>query len=164
MMNYTVSLFGHREIGDLLRLESKLAPIIKELIQAKEYVTFLIGRNGEFDEYAASVIKRVRREAVFENNEITLVLPYAVADIPYFERYYDGITIPENLYNAHPKSAITLRNRWMVEHSDLVVVYVEHNSGGAYEAMKYAQKMNKKVINVISYCAESGGLLVGFEV
>jgi len=50
---FTVSLFGHREIDDLQRLNEALAPIIKELMRKKLYVTFLIGRNGEFDEYAA---------------------------------------------------------------------------------------------------------------
>lgn len=38
----TVSLFGHREIDDLRRVGDQLAPIIKELIQAKPYVSFCI--------------------------------------------------------------------------------------------------------------------------
>ena len=59
---FTVSLFGHREIEDLRLLEYKLTPIIKGLIQTKSYVSFFIGRNGEFDEYAASVIKRIQKE------------------------------------------------------------------------------------------------------
>lgn len=36
----------------------------------------------------------------------------------------------------------------MIEQSDLVIVHVKHNKGGAYTAMKYAQKMNKKTINL----------------
>lgn len=145
---FTVSLFGHREICDLGRLEDQLTPIIKELIQTKAYVSFLIGRNGEFDEYAASVIKRAQRETEKENNDITLVLPYAVSDLEYYEKYYDSIIIPSCIYRAHPKSAITLKNRWMIEKADLVIVYVEHNKGGAYTAMKYAEKISKKTINL----------------
>ena len=145
---FTVSLFGHREIDDLRRLENKLSPIIKELIRTKPYVAFLIGRNGEFDEYAASVIKRAQKEVRKDNNDITLVLPYTVAKIEYYEKYYDGIVIPESLHRVHPKAAITLKNRWMIEKSDLVIVYVERNKGGAYTAMKYAQKLNKTVINI----------------
>lgn len=53
---FTVSLFGHREISDLKELSSKIEPIIKKLLQTKVYVSFLIGRNGEFDEYVASLI------------------------------------------------------------------------------------------------------------
>ena len=145
---FVVSLFGHREIEDLRKLEDKLTPIIKELMRTKMYVVFLIGRNGEFDECAASILKRVRKESGEENSEIILVLPYTVANIEYYEKYYDDIIIPDRLYSAHPKSAIILRNRWMIESSDLVVVYVEHKTGGAYTAMKYAEKLNKRIINI----------------
>lgn len=147
---YTVSFFGHRKLYDLRRIDERLAPILKELIRTKPYVAFLIGRNGEFDEYAASVIKRVQKEVGKDNNDMTLVLPYTVADLEYYEKYYDSIIIPHSVNGAHPKSAITLKNRWMVEQSDLVIVYVERNKGGAYTAMKYAEKLNKKIINLAS--------------
>lgn len=145
---FTVSLFGHREIDNLRHLNDALSPIIKELIKTEEYVAFLIGRSGEFDEYAASVIKRVQKEVGKENNDMTLVLPYSVADIGYYEKYYDSVIIPESVCGVHPKSAITLKNRWMIEHSDLVLVFVEREKGGAYAAMKYAQKLKKRVINL----------------
>lgn len=145
---FTVSLFGHREISDLRQLNAHLTPIIKELIRTKSYVSFLIGRNGEFDKYAASLIKREQKEVGKENNDITLVLPYTAADIEYYEKYYDSIIIPERVYGAHPKSAITLKNRWMIEQSDLVIIYVERDKGGAYTAMKYAEKLNKQIINL----------------
>ena len=148
MTIFTVSLFGHRKIDDLWQLNNQLTPIIKKLIQTKSYVAFLIGRNGEFDEYAASVIKLIQRDLGKENSDMSLVLPYKVSDIEYYETYYDNIIIPESLYSAHPKSAITLKNRWMIEQSDLVIVHVKHNKGGAYTAMKYADKLNKKVINL----------------
>ena len=151
---FTVSLFGHREIEDLRLLEYKLTPIIKGLIQTKSYVSFLIGRNGEFDEYAASVIKRIQKEEGRENNDINLVLPYTVANIEYYEKYYDNIIIPENVYSAHPKAAIAMKNRWMIEKSELVIVYVERNEGGAYKAMKYAEKQNKRIINLFTISVE----------
>ena len=122
--------------------------MITELIQTKYYVSFLIGRNGEFDECAASVIKRVRKEKGKENSDITLVLPYAVADLEYYEGYYDSIVIPEVASCAHPKSAITLKNRWMIQQSDLVIVLVEHETGGAHQAIKYAKRLHKRVINL----------------
>lgn len=157
---FTVSLFGHREIEDLWRLNEQLVPIIKELIQTKLYVSFLIGRNGEFDEYAASVIKHTKKEVGKENNDITLVLPYTVADLEYYEEYYDNIIIPESVYGVHPKSAITLKNRWMIERSNLVIVYVERDKGGAYTAMKYAKRLNKDIVNLYKkedcFCPSEG--------
>ena len=145
---FTVCLFGHREIDDLCQLEEMLAPVIEELIQTKTYVSFLIGRNGEFDEYAASVIKQLQKDFGKERFDITLVLPYTVADLEYYEKYYDHIIVPESVYGVHPKAAITLKNRWMVEQSDLVIAYIERDKGGAYKAIKYAEKLNKKVINL----------------
>ena len=108
----------------------------------------MLGRNGEFDEYAASVIKRVIRERELNNSDITLVLPYTVSDIEYYEKYYDNVIIPECLYGVHPKSAITQRNRWMIDNSDTVIFYLEHNSGGAYSAMKFARKIGRDYITV----------------
>ena len=148
MKIYTVSFFGHRQLYDFRRIDERLVPILKELIRTKSYVAFLIGRNGEFDEYSASVIKRIQKEIGKDNNDLTLVLPYTVANIEYYEKYYDHILLPEIIGDVHPKSAITKRNRWMVEQSDLVIVNVEHNKGGAFTAMKYAEKQNKKLINL----------------
>ena len=140
----TVSLFGHREIDDLRQLNEQITPLIRDILQADAYVVFLIGRNGEFDEHVASVIKVIQKEVGTENSEIALVLPYTVADLIYYEAYYDSIIIPEAVHHAHPKSAITRKNRWMIEQSDLVITYTERDEGGAYTAMKYAKKLNKK--------------------
>lgn len=145
---FTVALFGHREIEDLRSVDRLLLPVLKELVYNKRYITFLIGRNGEFDEYAASLIKKLQRESGKENSDLTLVLAYTVAKMEDYEKYYDSIIIPEALYGKHPKSAITLKNQWMVEQSDLVIVYLERKKGGAYRAMKYADKNNKKVIEL----------------
>jgi len=35
----------------------------------------------------------------------------------------------------------------MIDRSDFIVFYVNKNKGGAYEALKYAQKTNKAYIN-----------------
>ena len=39
----------------------------------------------------------------------------------------------------------------MIENSDLVLVYVINSHGGAFEAMRYAEKLNKKIINLATY-------------
>lgn len=143
---FTVSLFGHREVEDLRNIEAKLSKILKDLLQTNEYVSFLIGRNGEFDEFAASVIKSEQKKFGKEKSELILILPYPVAKQKYYEKYYDSITIPESIYSAYPKSAIALRNRWMIEHSDLVIFHLNHTSGGTHTAKKYAEKLGKSLI------------------
>ena len=145
---YRVAFFGHRRIYNIREIEEKLVPILNELILTKEYVEFYIGRNGEFDEFAASVIKRVQKQLDRDNNVMILTLPYTVKDIEYYADYYDEIVIPDAIGKAHPKAAITLRNRWMVDTADLVISYIEREEGGAYSAVKYAKKLNKKVVNI----------------
>ena len=146
---FTVSLFGHREIEDLRDLENRLVPIIRDIIASHSYVSFFIGREGEFCEFAASVIKRVQREFEKGRSEIILVLPYTVANIEYYERYYDGIIIPDDIFGIHYKAVIEMKNRWMLEKSDLAIFFVEREFGGAYAAMKYAERIGKRMINLV---------------
>lgn len=145
---YRVAFFGHRRIYNIREIEEKLVPILNELILTKEYVEFYIGRNGDFDEFVASVIKRVQKQLDRDNNVMILTLPYTVKDIEYYADYYDEIVIPDAIGRAHPKAAITLRNRWMVDTADLIIAYIECEEGGAYSAVKYAKKLNKKVVNI----------------
>ena len=145
---FRVSLFGHREIDSLREIDDLLIPHLKRLMNTHQFITFFIGRSGEFDEYAASVIKCIQRDYGEENTELALVIPYTISNLDDYEKYYNSIIIPEHLAKVHPKSAITLRNRWMVENSDLVIAYVKRNYGGAYAAFKYAQRMHKHTINL----------------
>ena len=145
---YRVAFFGHRRIYNIGEIEEKLVPILNELILTKEYVEFYIGRSGDFDEFVASVIKRVQKQLDIDNNVMILTLPYTVKNIEYYENYYDEIVIPEAIGKAHPKAAITLRNRWMVDAADLVISYIEHEEGGAYETVKYSNTLGKRVINL----------------
>lgn len=47
-----------------------------------------------------------------------------------------------------PKQAIQARNREIVDRSDLVVFWVENNTGGAYRTMKYAENEQTEIINL----------------
>ena len=152
MSSFTLSLFGQREIDDLRRLEDMLFYVVNDLIRTKPHVSFLIGRTGEFDEYAASLIKRVQSEAKKSGSSLTLVLPYSVGNMEDYEKYYDSVIIPSELQRAHHKSSLTQKNRYMIDRSDLVIVYAEDSGGDVYAAVKYAQKLNIPIINLYN-CA-----------
>ena len=143
-----VALFGHRDFCATREIEDKLYNILRDLMVTRSYVDFYIGRNGEFDLFAAALIKRIKKELDDSNCSMTLILPYKVKDIEYYEKYYDDIIIPDRVTNAYPKFAITMRNEWMVDECDLVVGCIQHNSGGAYKAVKYAKKSGREVINI----------------
>ena len=149
---YTVSFFGHREIENALEVERKLEAKITELIQTKQYIEFLVGREGEFDILAASVVKKVKKQMDYGNFSLIWVLPYMKAEFrdneKNFLEYYDDVEVCEQSSKAHFKSAMQIRNRAMVDRSDLVICCIQHKSGGAYKTVQYATKQNKEIFNV----------------
>ena len=151
---YTVSLFGHRQVNDPFAVDRKLETIVRDLLAEKEYDEFLMGRDGEFDLLAASVIKRCRKAVGEENSALIWMLPYMMAEYRDHEEdylnYYDDVEVSQNAASAHPKGAMQIRNREMVDRSDLVIFCVERSSGGAYQTMKYAIKNQKNIINLCS--------------
>ena len=149
---YTVSLFGHREIERAIEAEERLEQLVTDLIRSKEYVEFLVGRNGEFDLLASSVIHKVIKRIEYGNARRRLVLPYMTAEYrdnkDSYHEYYDEVEIcPKSAY-SHYKAAIQVRNRHMVDRSDLVICCIQHPSGGAYMTAGYAVKLGKEVINI----------------
>ena len=53
---FSVSFFGHRQIDNPLHIESQLEEIISSLLKREEYIEFLVGRDGEFDQLVSSTI------------------------------------------------------------------------------------------------------------
>ena len=152
MNTYTVSFFGHRVISQPFLIAERLEKIIREKIATKEYVEFLVGRDGEFDLLVASVIRQVTKKLEYGNSALVLVLPYMKSEYKnnqqQFLNYYDEVEVCAEAAEAHFKAAIQIRNRLMVDRSDLVVCCIEHDSGGAYQTVKYASQKKKKILNV----------------
>lgn len=150
---YTVSFFGHREISDSIEVEKRLDKLVRELIRTKEYVEFLVGRNGDFDTLVSSVIRKAIAELDYGNASHILVLPYETAEFrdntDSYKEYYTEVEICEQAAAAHFRAAIQIRNKAMVDRSDLVVCCIEHNSGGAYKTIEYAKK-HKPTVNIFS--------------
>lgn len=47
----------------------------------------------------------------------------------YYLNYYDEVEIRSKSSYAHYKSAIQVRNRYMVDRSELVLCYIQRNNG-----------------------------------
>lgn len=146
---YTVSFFGHRYVDNFRLAEEKLTEIIKELLLSKEYVEFLVGRDGDFDQIVSSTVRRVKKDYGEHKCAHVCILPYMTAEFrdneESFYEYYDEVEVADT---THPKSAFQTRNRQMVDRSHLVVVYIDHESGGAWQTYQYAVKNDKKIINI----------------
>lgn len=149
---FTVAFFGHRYIDNFFSVESKLEEIIRDLLCSKQYVEFLVGRNGDFDQMVSSTILRTKRNVRDDNSALRLVLPYPTAEFENnedsFYNYYDEIEICDEAAKAHFKGAMQIRNRNMVDRADLVVCYIERNEGGAYQTVQYAMKQEKQILNL----------------
>ena len=149
---YVVSFFGHRQLDITNTMEVRLENIIRTILLEKEYVEFLVGRDGDFDIWTASVIRRIKRTVRDDNSSLTWVMPYVEAEYKnnekLMENYYDHIEVCDAASLAHFKRAHTVRNREMVDRSDLVIAYIIRKNGGTYQAVDYAEKIGKKVINL----------------
>lgn len=149
---YTVTFIGHRYIDRFSFVEDKVEELIQKLIGSKEYVDFLVGRNGDFDQIASSSVLRVKKRVFDANSSLIWVMPYDSAEyrnnVESFEEYYDEIKLCPKSASSHFKSAIQKHNRYMVDRADLLICYVENEKGGAYQTLQYALKAGKKVINI----------------
>ncbi|MBQ1507674.1 MAG: DUF1273 domain-containing protein, partial [Ruminococcus sp.] len=88
----------------------------------------------------------------FSDIKLICVKPYFSNEInksrDYYAAMFDDIIIPDELAGIHPKAAIKARNRWIIDNSDIVLVYTIRKNGGAYEAQRYAEKNNKTIITI----------------
>ncbi len=147
---YTVSFFGHRIVENVSEVEKKLTDTVSRIIETNDYVKFLFGNDGEFDWLVSSVISRVTYR--HHNSYTVLVLPYMRAGYRNHKEnyllFYNEIEICRESSSAHFKSAFQIRNKSMVDRSDLVVCCIQHRSGGAYKTVQYAEKQHRKIINI----------------
>jgi len=139
----TVTFCGHRNIAG----EVDIADFLKEKLQA--LITdgadkFLLGGYGAFDQLAAHVLKELK--TAFPTIKITLVIPYLDRDFNH-ELYDGSVYLP--LEDVPKRFAISKRNEWMVDQSDVVVSYVKYDWGGAYTTLEYAKRKRKKIVSAV---------------
>lgn len=149
---YTVCLFGHRQVDDFQSAEQAVESIIEDLLKEHEYVEFLVGRDGEFDQIVSSTVLRIKKRMDSANCSLTWIMPYQKAEYvnnrDSYDSYYDSVEVCEKSAHAHPKSAIQIRNKEMVDRADLCVFYVTRKNGGAYQTLRYAVKAKANYVNL----------------
>ena len=140
--------FGHRVM--LMDIEKPLRELLERLVEEQGVRVFYTGGMGEFDELFARAVRSMKREC--PSLRLALVMPYLTErlnlDKAFYEAQYDEILIPAELDGVHPKAAIGLRNRWMVERSDVVIAALHRDFGGAAEAVRYAENRGKEVVRI----------------
>ena len=141
------TFFGHKECYGLD--DRALMNAIENLIH-KGVDTFYVGNQGQFDTMVYRCLGQLRKE--HPHIRICIVLAYLPSPQSECDDMADTM-YPE--IEGHPKFAIDRRNRWMIDHSDYCVCYINHTWGSAYKFAGLAKRHSKTVINL---GAESLGL------
>ena len=138
----TVTFFGHKDTPK--EIEPTLRATLVDLIENHGATEFYVGNNGNFD-------TMVRRQ--LENLSQTYPITYNVvlAYLPTKKSEYDDYTntiYPEGIETVPKRFAISYRNKWMLEQSDIVITYVAGTYGGAWQFKAMAERQGKKVIEL----------------
>ena len=142
-----VTFCGHAQISQSEKIEKWLYAVTQKLIE-QGATTFYLGGYGAFDFLAASVLRAQKKR--YPQIELILVLAYL--NTGRNTSGYDS-TVYTPLETTPRRFAISHRNRWMVEASDVVVAYVLHDWGGAATTLRCAKQKKKQII---SYRDETG--------
>ena len=139
----TVTFCGHGTILFKDEVTIKLSGVIEKLIN-EGADTFYLGGYGDFDFLAARAVKSAAMKRM--NIVSILVIPYL--EHKYNKGLYDETIYPD-LERVPKRYAISKRNKWMIDNSDVVVSYVDHDWGGAAKTLEYAKKRGKRIISLV---------------
>ncbi len=142
MEKQTVTFFGHKDTPK--ETEPTLRATLIDLIENHNAIKFFVGNNGNFDIMVRSVLEEL--SAVYPI-EYSVVLAYLPAQ-KYENENLKNTILPEGIETVPKRFAISYRNKWMIDHSDIVVTYVTHSFGGASQFKELAERQNKIVINI----------------
>lgn len=143
------TLTGHRQIKDLDY--ALLDRVILNLVK-NGCTRFFCGMARGFDLAAAESVIEVKRTYPAE---LVACIPcgsqsdsYSSADRARYDRILKNcseiLVLSENYYNG----CMHVRDRFMVDNSDVVLCYLRQKSGGTYYTVNYAGKTRKKIIEL----------------
>ena len=138
----TVTFFGHKDTPK--EIEPTLRATLVDLIENHSATEFYVGNNGNFD-----TLVRRQLENLSQTYPITynIVLAYLPTKKNEYEDHSNTI-LPEGIETVPKRFAISYRNKWMIQQSDVVVTYVTHGFGGAWQFKGMAERQRKTVIEL----------------
>ena len=138
----TATFFGHKDTPK--EIEPTLRTTLVDLIENKSVTVFYVGNNGNFD-----TMVRCQLEDLSQTYPITysVVLAYLPTKKSEYDDYTNTI-LPEGIETKPKRFAISYRNKWMIQQSDIVVTYVTHSFGGAAQFKNTAERKGKTIIEL----------------
>ena len=145
----TCTFFGHKDTP------SEISPLLREvmldLIEHHGVKRFYVGNQGNFDVMALRLLKEFEKPYSITYDVVLAYLPKKTD--PFFEAYYT--ILPEGIEAVPRRFAIDYRNKWLVEHSDIVITYVERSFGGAAKFKALAKREGKRIVELSHPLARS---------
>ncbi len=138
----TVTFCGHSQLTINYKIKNMLEEILIKLIDegANE---FLFSGYGIFDRIATDIVYELK--STYPNIRSILVAAYIYSG-NYSDRY--DYTVFPPLENLPSEFAVTKRNKWMVDKSDVVVSHVDFPACDSAQMIEYAEQKWKKIIKI----------------
>lgn len=147
----TCFFIGHRETS-----EKVLPALVREVERhTTQYgvTEFVVGHYGGFDRLAAHAVREAKK--LHPEITLTLLLPYHPHDRPIpTPEGFDGTFYPEGMETVPKHLAIVRTNRWMLCHSDYLIVYVWHTASNSRELFEYAKRRERQGLLQVTNLAE----------
>lgn len=137
------TFFGHKDCYnlDVDRLRTTIEALIRQGVD-----TFYLGHQGQFDSTVLACLEKLQKE--YPLIHFSVVLAYLPMHKTDHDLYSHCSILPEGLELVPPKFAIAQRNRWMLEHADHCICYVNHSWGGAYKYICIAKQHGLCILNI----------------
>lgn len=132
---------GHRDAPDTIY--KQLINHIEKCITEYGVQSFVVGHYGNFDRLSARAVIAVKK--YHPHIKLFLLLPYHPAERRVkMPAGFDGTYYPEGMETVPRRIAIVRANRYMVDHSDCLIVYAWHPASNAKNLLEYALQREKK--------------------
>ena len=143
-----ICFFGHAESFCSDEVKQSLDFLLKDLANSGD-CEFWFGGYGRFDNLAYGLVSNLTSGNGIKRIFVTpyITESYQKNQLECKKYKYDCLIYPE-IEKVPYRFAIVARNRWIAENADVVICYINHSFGGAYNAVSYAKGRGKRIINL----------------
>ncbi len=141
----TVTFFGHKDTPPNVRIS--LENVLTHLIENEQADMFYVENHGNFDQLVRKVLMELKLK--YPHIRYSIVLAYMPRNTNGISQTdSDNTLLPEEVATSIPKFAISKRNHWMLQKSNVVVTYITRSYGGAAKFKKIALAHGKRIIEL----------------
>ena len=154
MKNKSACFTGHRDIdpASVPFIRAKLREILIKCID-DGYCDFYNGGARGFDLMSAEEVLKLKEE--YPHIRLHIIVPcsnqtrgWREEDAVLYEKITSSADGVKCLSPFYFDGCMQIRNRYMVDNSQLLIAYMERASGGSAGTVKYAEEKGKEIVNI----------------